>query len=985
MRIKIVLFFTAVAFLSSPQIFAGKDSKAFREAMSLYESGMYDKARDCFEALGKSMTYEGYATLCAGKLNTPDYPLLMDAYLKAYPASSLASWLHYQYGLNLFDRHDYENASSQFAMVKQKHLGDSEQSQYIFKSGFCHFSLNRYQQAKKRFLELEKLPVCQYSSPARFAMGFMNYTEKNFSEAIDWFSKCLNDPRFSELAGFYTVDCRFMQKDYLYVIYKGVEIFNKIPAERQAHLARTISESYLVLGDKDKAREYYEKGAAVQDGMKDSDYFYAGSVMYAVSDFAGAIDNFTKIQNHADSLWQIASYQLGNSYIQTRNKVAALDAFKAASELDFDSDIREDASFNHAKLAFDLNNDGSWFENYLKTYSTSRKGEQIYGYMAIARLANRDYVGAIEAYDKIANPSPEQDRNYLKANYLRANQLVSAGAFSDAVPYLNSATLGLNANDPFCQLSRFWLGECQYRLGNFKEAYGIFSNLYNLSALDSKPEGNILAYNIAYSAFKMGDFDSAAKWFDRSIPYLDAGLRKDARNRRGDCDIARKDYASAVESYRKSTELNSSATDIYPYYQMALAYGLMGKKAAKVEILSKVSDLPSDTPLYSEAMYELGKTYLDMSKNDKAIGIFETLESKAQTRIDVAKALLGMGMAYANMKKTDSALSCYKKVVSDFPGSEYSQDALLAIESVYSGKGTPEKYVEYLESSGLSSGKTDSEKEKLYFGAGEQNYLSGNFEQAKASFHKYIETFPQGEFLGRAWYFLGESCRSLGDRLNACENFKKACQLAGEGTYLEMSLLGYAQMNFELERFEEAYKAFCDLREKASFDERRTLAVNGMMQSAYRARLYEEAISAAKLLNNSNVETEYILGKSLLSVSRRSEALEVFEKLAADSPSTPQGAEANVILIQDCFDRGEFDRIADMVYAFSPKAGDQNYFLARAFLILGDSFVELGNLNQAIATYESIRDGYSSDDTSDDILALTAEKLAKANSLKNQL
>ena len=46
MRIKIVLFFTAVAFLLSPQIFAGKDSKAFREAMSLYESGMYDKARD---------------------------------------------------------------------------------------------------------------------------------------------------------------------------------------------------------------------------------------------------------------------------------------------------------------------------------------------------------------------------------------------------------------------------------------------------------------------------------------------------------------------------------------------------------------------------------------------------------------------------------------------------------------------------------------------------------------------------------------------------------------------------------------------------------------------------------------------------------------------------------------------------------------------------------------------------------------------------
>lgn len=981
MRARIILIFTTAALLFGPGMYAGQEAKGYREALSLYDSGMYDAARAAFESLGKSMLYEGYATLCAGKLNAPDYPALLESYLKEYPASSLASWLNYQYALNLFDELKYEEASQRFAMVKQNHIGESEQAQYVFKSGFSHFALGRYPEAKIRFLELEKMPVCQYSSPARFAMGFMYYTESNFGEALDWFSKCVNDPRFTQLAGFYTVDSRFMLKDYPYVIDKGVELFSKVPSERQMHLSRIISESYLVLGNNEKAKEFYDKGAAMQGRMKDSDYFYAGSVMYAVKDYAGAIDNFTKIRNHRDSLWQIASYELGNSYIQTRNKVAALEAFRDASQLSYDKEIQEDASFNHAKLAFDLNTDGSYFEEYLKKYSTSRKGEQIYGYMALARLAGRDYAGAIDAYDKIANPDLEQDRNYLKANYLRANQLVNAGAYSDAIPFLNSATLGLGNNDPFCQLSKFWLGECQYRLGNYKEAYSIFNNLYNLSALDNKSEGDILPYNIAYSAFKMGNYESAAKWFDRCLPYLDSQLKKDARNRRADCDMARKDYKAAIVSYQKSIDAKSAYKDIYPYYQMAVAYGLLGKKDKKVETLSKVKSYPVSTPYYADAMYELGKTYLDVSKNDKALEVFRNLGNNPPSKLDEARALIGMGMAYVNMKKTDSALSCYKKVISSFPGSEYAQDALLAIESVYASKGTPEKYVEYIESNGLALGKTGEEKEKLYFSAAQQNYLSGNYEQARASFRKYISEFPSGQSIAQAWYFLGESNRSLGDKLAACDNYRMASQLSSEGTYLEMSLLGLGQTSLELERFEDAYNSFNKLYGATTYQERRNLALNGMMQSAYRARMYTEAISAAQLLDNGDVSTKYVLAKSLLCVSRRDEALEVFGKLAKDAPSTPEGAEANVILIQDCFDKGQFEKVSDMVYDFSPKAGDQNYYLAKAFLILGDSFVELGNINQAVATYESVRDGYSSDDSSDDIQTLAAEKLARANSL----
>lgn len=68
------------------------------------------------------------------------------------------------------------------------------------------------------------------------------------------------------------------------------------------------------------------------------------------------------------------------------------------------------------------------------------------------------------------------------------------------------------------------------------------------------------------------------------------------------------------------------------------------------------------------------------------------------------------------------------------------------------------------------------------------------------------------------------------------------------------------------------------------------------------------------------------------------------------------------------------------MYAFSSKASGQNYWLAKAFIVLGDTFAENGNMAQAKATFESIRDGYTSTGASDEVLeqvGLRLDKLSK--------
>ena len=61
------------------------------------------------------------------------------------------------------------------------------------------------------------------------------------------------------------------------------------------------------------------------------------------------------------------------------------------------------------------------------------------------------------------------------------------------------------------------------------------------------------------------------------------------------------------------------------------------------------------------------------------------------------------------------------------------------------------------------------------------------------------------------------------------------------------------------------------------------------------------------------------------------------------------------------------------------KAGSQNYWLAKAFIVLGDSFADRGDFVQAEATYESILEGYEPVREDDDVLEQVRSRL---NNLK---
>ena len=960
-----------------------------RKALRLYEDGMLVRSRSLFDADARksaSADPQGWSVLCDVQMRTPGYVGRMEAFLKANPHSMLVPQIRYAHAANLFDRQEYIAAADEFAKIERERLYKDQIDEFIFCQAYCDLENSRLTAATEKFSELTARPHSDYTAPAQYVLGYIKYELKDFHSALGWFEKSVSDARFTENSNWYIMECRFMMKDYRYVTANAEQMYQNVPEERKAHLARIISEAYLVLGDAETARKYYDLNTKPDSDKTRADWFYSGSLLYAVQDYKGAIDNYNMVTMRTDSIGQVANYHLGFSYIQTKNKVAAMQAFKDASMVSFESEMAEDAHFNYAKLAFDLNDDPSVFQDYLAKYPAVEKGDKINSYIAVAALYNHDYAGAVDAYDKIDDLDDDMRDNYMKANYLRARQLIESGSYRMAIDCLKVTVYYSERGSRFNQLARFWLAESYFRNEQYSQARQIFTDLYNTSALYGAPESYLIPYNIAYCFFNEENYPMSIKWFDEYLSERKVEFRKEALERKGDCFFIAKDYDAAYASYDLVIRDYFNVNDIYPYYQSAIAYGLDRKTDKKIELLSRVMDASPDAEFYPDALFELGRTYAVKEDDDNAFKCFNKLAQEVKDSNFVAQAYIEMGSLARNQSQFNEALGYYKTVVEEMPNSGYAESALLAIESIYQTKDSPEEYIAYIENIGKGASKSADEKEMLYFNSAEQLFLSANYQKALVSLQKYLDKYPSGKNSYKAEFYMAESYRSLGRLEQACDFYKKVIA-GGEGSFVELSMLNFSKISFDLERWADAYGGYSSLYGAAKLENNKYQALLGMMRSAFRGREWNEAVkNADRLLYDSRSdaqvkqEADYVKAKSYLATSRRDEAFAILEKLSADMTGA-YGAEAAYLMVMDSYDKGDFDKVEEKVYAFSETGSGQTYWLAKCFIILGDSFVEKGELKQAKATFESVRDGYTPSEGGDDIHDNVNMRLRKLDEL----
>lgn len=984
-------------------LLAGRDTgdnirEYYKNAVELYHKGMLEPSYQLLQKIvptamqqksGLLSGIEGYMTLIAIESSHSDAVGKFSRFERLYGESSMLPLIRFSFAGYLFDKNDFAGALSVYGTINPGRLERKLRNEYHFKTGYAHLKGGDIQQATEQLLVVINSYYDGYSAPATYYLAHTYYLKKDFISASAYFAKIEKDPRFNLLSRYYLLESHFMMGDHNYVVSNGESLYNQLSGEYKDKSARLVSESFFALGDNQKAKFYFDRYTLSRSSLSRSEIYYAAMIAYSQSKFDEAIELFAQVTGEDDSLTQNAAYHMGRCYIETKNKVEALNSFKIASQGLYDLTIKEDAMFNYAKLSFDLNSDISPFRRYLDTYSPSEdKFNEIQNYVANSYLVNQDYKSAIEALRTIRNPSSKDIVNLQKATFLRGMQLLSLGAYRDAIQVFELSMTNGQYNTSLYNVTRFWLAEAYYRNNQFRRSVEINLDLAtNNQHFKGSNEYPTALYNLAYGYFKLGDFPKAESWFKRylnlsrgEILYYD-----EATARLGDCLFMQRKYEDAINAFSAVSTSNRLLKQ-YSRYQVAIVTGLLGKEKEKGTLLKElVTQGAVSGTLYPEILYELGRTLIQTGEDDQAIAYLTELSNSYSNTTYHPKALLELGLVYLNKGESNKAIGYYKQILEENPKSPEAQNAVAGLENIYKDSGRAEEFLSYLDGLGMSQTRSSSERELIIFSSAEKQFLSGNYAQAITSLNTFLKSYPQGTKSAQAWFYLGESYQKTVKPDLALDAFLKVMEI-GEGSFTELATLNYARISYNLENYRQAAKAYSSLTRIAKLENNIIEAATGLMNSYFMDRQFANAISEAgralslNISENDKVRCNYVIAKSHYLSGERETALRYLKELAK-SKMTPEGAESTYLIISDAFDKGEFSKVEKEVYDFADSRTPQSYWLAKSYILLGDSFAERGNLEQAEATYKSILESYQSD-TRDDIEEQLKIRLSRIEEIK---
>ena len=485
-------------------------------------------------------------------------------------------------------------------------------------------------------------------------------------------------------------------------------------------------------------------------------------------------------------------------------------------------------------------------------------------------------------------------------------------------------------------------------------------------------------YNLGYCAFSRMDMAQARGSFEKFLAVYPARdrYRADACNRLGDIRYSDREFEAAVAEYDRAAALGGPEK-YYAQYKRAVTLGILGRTEQKQQALRQIITA-GEGDYADEASYELGRSHIAQEQYAEGAAQLEKFVADYPSSPRRAQALSDLGLAYLNLGDKEKSLRYYDMVVETAPQSSEAKGAMEGIREIYVSEGRVDDYFDYAQKAGLESDLTAVSRDSLSFASAQKLYLAGQTDAAAKSLRSYVKSYPKGYYVNDALYFLSDCYLRSDQRDDAIETLTT---LAGQGTnqYTVTVLEKLSDMTFEDKRYDEAAAAYRQLYDVTTTVAGREDAMKGYVRATLAggdaAKIEADVAAHPDAGAVALRESKFAWAELLRRQDRRADAVKLYKELASDV-RTKEGSAAAYYVLEDVFAGGDMDKAEKVIFAYSERE-PQAYWLAKAFILLGDVYVRKGDNFQARATYQSVADGYSPAD--DGIVAEAKERIAKLN------
>jgi len=970
--------------------------RLFAEGKDFFELKNYAGSKDKLEAYRKvavnaDLVQEAEFMLAfiafeEGKNNAAE---IMESYLTQYPDSRHGDELRLLIGTSWFERKDYVKTTEWLLQVRMNALTAEQQEALNYRLGYSMLQ-NGKLKAAQGFFAYVKDYGGTYSPAATYYVAYIDYASGNYDNALKEFTRLRRNPEYGEQANYYIAQINYINERYDDVVRLTERMLRTYPdSPNNTELYRIAGNAYYQLGNQDKALAMLKKYVATADKPARDEIYLLGVCEYNNGDYKNAVDALSQTLTEDDAMTQSAGLYLGQSYLMLQDKHNARMAFDQASAMSYNKKIQETALYNYALLIHETSFTGfgesvKVFEKFLDEFPESQYSDKVNDYLTEVYLTSKNYAAALESINKIRRPGQrilEAKQNIL---FQLGSQDFMNTKMQSAINYFDQ-TIDLGNYDGEARANAyFWRGEAYYRLGDYTAAINDFDTYQNVVRKNSATIYPLVYYNLGYCYFKRQDFTQSIVSFRRYVSLekeQESQSYADAFNRIGDCLFYSHDYSEAVTNYNRAAALQPSSAD-YSIYQSGFALGLQQDYNSKIRMMDRIIKEFTTSPYIDDAIYERGRSYVQLEKNEEAMSSFRLLMDKYPQSSLAPKAGIQLGLLYYDANKLDNAIEAYKRVISLYPGSEEAKVAVQDLKGVYVDKNDVGSYAAYVNSLGGNMSIKVSEQDSLTYLAAEKLFTKGDFNGAQNSLTNYLKQYPSGAFSANANFYLAKIAYDRKNYTEANRLFTLVLK-SGDTKFREESLARKAAIEYMNKEYSKAIITYRELKEVAESRENRESALLGIMRCAQHTGNDNEALDAAnQLLKYANlspeIETEsrYLRAKAYLKLGDKQKALGDLTALSKDT-RTVYGAEAKYQLAQLYFDNKDIARAEKEMLNFIENGTPHQYWLARGFILLADIYIDKGDDFQAKQYLTSLKRNYSGSEDIDRMIEKRLEKINK--------
>ncbi len=914
---------------------------------------------------------------------------LLRNYLEQYPDTPYANRIYALLAAGYFYEEKYDEALALFNSAQLDLLGNEERDDMTYLLATCYLKTGNVKEAAIWF-ETLKASSKKYDNDCAYYISYIRYTQKRYDEALKGFLPLQDNPKYKALVPYYIAEIYAIRKNYDKAEIVAQNYLSAYPQNEHA------AEMYRILGDASyHFRKYHEAINAFEsylerDASPRRDALYMlGLSYFQTGVYSKAAETLGEVTGTNDALTQNAYLHMGLSYLQLAEKNKARMAFEQAVASNADMKIKEQAAYNYALCIHETSYSAfgesvTVFEKFLNEFPNSQYTEMVSNYLVEVYLNTRSYEAALKSIERIAHPGTRIMEAKQKILFQLGTQAFANASFEQAIGYFNQSVAIGQYNRQTKADALYWRGESYYRLNRMAEAARNFREYLQLTEQTNNEMYALANYNLGYTAFHQKDYTQARNWFLKYIQ-LEKGENRtalaDAYNRIGDCFLNERNFDEAKHYYAQAESMNASSGD-YSFYQLALVSGLQKDYSGKITLLNRLAGKYPTSPYVINALYEKGRSYVLMNNNNQAIASFKELLSRYPESPISRKAAAEIGLLYYQDGNYDQAIDAYKLVINKYPGSDEARLAMLDLKSLYVDMNRIDEFAALAASMPGNIRFDASEQDSLTYIAAEKIYGRGRIEEAKSSFNKYLQTFPEGSFSLNAHYYL---CLIGKEQKNYDMILLHSGKLLEypDNPFSEEALIMRAEVQFNLQQFADALASYKMLKEKATTADRRLLAETGMLRCAHLIKDDAETIHAAtallaeaKLTPELANEALYYRAKSYMNQKADKKALADLQTLAKDTRNL-YGAEAKYLVAQQYYTAGEYAAAEKELLDYIERSTPHAYWLARSFVLLSDVYMAMDKKLDARQYLLSLQQNYHANDDIEGMIESRLEKLNK--------